>query len=435
MANPEHVELLLKYQGEMIGKWNTWRKENPYITPVLEGADLREVYLRGADLRRANLRGTDLQGANLRGSDLQGANLIGTDLRGADLQGAYFTGSTLAGAYLMEVNLTKLTLTEANLRGANLWGANLRGADLRGANLWGANLCGADLTEANLWEANLRGADLTETKLRGADLRDANLIEANLIGTDLRGANLGGANLRGQNLNRKDLSGLDLRKANLTQANLVGTNLKNAYLDGAAIYGVSAWDVELDGASQLDLIVTRPGEAVVTVDNLKVAQFIYLLLNNAEIRQVIETMTSRVVLILGCFTLERKTILDVFQAWLRKYNYSPILVDFEKPASRDLTEILRNLAHLARFIIADLTEPSSIAQELQAIIPDLQVPVQPVLLEAKRESTMFVDFKKYPWVLPICFYQDQANLLEQLPEIIKLAEALAKEYSGGNKDT
>ena len=78
---------------------------------------------------------------------------------------------------------------------------------------------------------------------------------------------------------------------------------------------------------------------------------------------------------------------------------------------------MRTLAHLARFIIADLTDPSSIPQELQAIIPTLAVPVQPVLLEGKREYSMFVDFlKTYHWVLPIHYYTDQTNLLTTLKE-------------------
>src|SRR5205814_6798470 len=130
------------------------------------------------------------------------------------------------------------------------------------------------------------------------------------------------------------------------------------------------------------------------------------------------------------FTPERKAVLDTLRDELRKENYTPVLFDFEKPVSRDFTETVRTLAHLARFIIADLTDPSSIPQELQAIVPDLEVPVKPVLLEAKREYAMFVDFRKYHWVLPVYLYKDRESLLASLQhEIIEPANKKARELT------
>jgi hypothetical protein len=123
-------------------------------------------------------------------------------------------------------------------------------------------------------------------------------------------------------------------------------------------------------------------------------------------------------------------VLDALREELRKWNYTPVLFDFEKPSSRDFTEMVRTLAHLARFIIVDLTEPSSIPQELQAIVPGLEVPVQPLLLEARREYAMFVDFRKYPWVLPVYLYKDQPSLLASLKdEIIDPADKKARELA------
>jgi len=46
---------------------------------------------------------------------------------------------------------------------------------------------------------------------------------------------------------------------------------------------------------------------------------------------------------------------------------------------------------MARFIVADLTEPSSIPKELEAIVPGLAVPVQPLLEGASRPYSMFRD--------------------------------------------
>jgi len=310
---------------------------------------------------------------------------------------------------------------EPDLRRADLSGADLIEVDLSEADLSGANLSGADLSRADLIEADLSGAHLS-----GAYLSWAYLIKA-----DLRGAHLIGTHLIGTNLIWADLIEADLRGAELTMATLVETNLTGADLTSCSIYGISAWGLKLEGATQTDLIITRHGEPTITVDNLEVAQFIYLLLNNEKIRQVIDTITSKVVLILGRFTEERKAVLDAIRDELRKRDYLPVLFDFDKPASRDFTETVRTLAHLARFIIADLTEPRSIPQELQAIIPDLAVPVQPLLLEGSTgEWGMFQDLKKYDWVLEVHRYDSLEGLLASLGDrVIAPAEAKAKELA------
>jgi uncharacterized protein YjbI with pentapeptide repeats len=69
----------------------------------------------------------------------------------------------------------------------------------------------------------------------------------------------------------------DLSRVDLTAAQLVETNLENTNLAGCRIYGISAGDLKLEGAKQADLIITHDDQPVITVDNLEVAQFIYLL--------------------------------------------------------------------------------------------------------------------------------------------------------------
>jgi hypothetical protein len=232
------------------------------------------------------------------------------------------------------------------------------------------------------------------------------------------------------NLRWANLSGVDLSRADLRQAQLVKTDLKEADLTSCCIFGISAWELELSGAIQSNLIITPLYEPAITVDNLEVAQFIYLLLNNEKVRDVIDTITTKVVLILGRFTTERKAVLDAIRDELRKRDYLPVVFDFEKPASRDLTETVRTLAYLARFIIADITEPRSIPQELQAIVPDLAVPVQPLLLEGSTgEYDMFQDLRKYDWVLEVHRYDNLEDLLASLGDkVITPAEAKAKEW-------
>ena len=101
---------------------------------------------------------------------------------------------------------------------------------------------------------------------------------------------------------------------------------------------------------QQNLNIAGSRESSITVDNLKVAQFIYLLLNNQEIREVIDTITSKAVLILGRFSDKRKVVLDALRDELRKHNYLPILFDFRwcAPcnAQHEMDEMLQRAARL-----------------------------------------------------------------------------------------
>jgi uncharacterized protein YjbI with pentapeptide repeats len=398
-GNEDHLKILQR--GVLV--WNQWRREKLIARPDLRGADLD-----GADLRDADLRWTNLSEANLNEANLNGANLWRADLSGANLR----------RANLVNAGIDDTTRIDDKWRLAReIVNQPREGRDLQRADLSGANLNGANLNGANLGGASLGDADLS-----GANLIRANLIKANLIRADLRGANLNGANL-----GSADLSGADLR-----QATLVGTDFAEAILTGCSIYGISAWDVSLKGASQSDLIISPYDQPTITVDNLEVAQFIYLLLHNEKIRHIIDTITSKVVLILGRFTPARKAVLDAMREELRRRDYLPILFDFEKPSSRDLTETISTLAHMARFVIADITDAKSIPQELERIVPDLpSVPVQPLIASSGYEYGMFEHFRRYPWVLETYQYDSQDNLLGALGEkVISPAERKVKELTG-----
>jgi hypothetical protein len=298
-------------------------------------------------------------------------------------------------------------------------------------NLFQALLSQADLSKANLSEANVSRARLFKAKLSVADLSKANLSKATFSATDLSGADLSQADLYGATLTWANLSRANLAKANLEAALLLETNFEGAILTGCSVYGIAAWNVHLVEAQQSDLVITRFDEPEITVDNLEVAQFIYLLLHNAKIREVIDTITAKAVLILGRFTQERKVVLDTIRAELRRRNYLPIVFDFEKPASRDLTETISTLAHMARFIIADLTEAKSIPQELERIVPDLpSVPVQPILQASASEYGMFEHFKRYPWVLETYQYESLEEITAALTEKVIAPAELKKELLG-----
>ena len=390
MADQEHLDILK--QG--VKTWNQWRKQHPDRIPDLARADLRETNLRKIDFHRADLRSADL-----RKVDLSEANLSQADLTS-------IKSSTESISSLEEIA-----------------GANLCGAKLVRANLGGAFLHGAKLTQADLAEAFLQGTDLGE-----ADLSKANLAEADLCGADLYEAGLGGTKLT-----RADLSGTDLRRADLSEANLTGadlsdarlaeTNFTKAILADCRIYGISAWDVELEGATQDSLIITHEDQPTITVDNLEVAQFIYLLLNHKKLREVLNAVTERGVLLLGRFSGGGLEVLQAVAAKLRKEKYLPIIFDFERPQDRNYTETVKTLAGLSRFIIADLSGPS-VPQELYATVPHFKIPFVPIIEASRKPYSMAVDLLEYPWVVrpPITFASTEELVQLMSAKIIAPAE-------------
>jgi hypothetical protein len=212
----------------------------------------------------------------------------------------------------------------------------------------------------------------------------------------------------------------------------VQTDLTEADLTGCSIYGMSAWGLKLNGTKQQNLIITHSKEPTITVDNIEVAQFIYLMLHNEKIRDMIDTITSKAVLILGRFTHQRKALLDALREELRNRGYLPILFDFEKPRSRDTDETITLLARMARFVIADLTDAKSVLQELRAIVPDLpSVPIKSIILKTQEEPGMFDFYRNRPSFLTVHCYGDQEQLLAELSDkVIHPAELKVRELRG-----
>ena len=260
------------------------------------------------------------------------------------------------------------------------------------------------------------GADLSRADLHNSTLQRVKINDARAWYADFRNAQMQGAYLWGSDFREADLSKADLSGADLRNTQLVMTKFAGATLHRCKVYGIAAWDIDLSGADQSDLIISAPNQSdTITVDKLEIAQFIYLLLTNRKVRDVLDTVTSKVVLILGRFTAERKRVLDRLREELRRRDLVPVLFDFEGQKNRDLTETVSTLAHMARFVIADLTDPQSVPQELQAIVPSLpSVPVQPIIHEGQAPWSLFAGLQRFPWVLEPFKYRSLDHLCECL---------------------
>jgi hypothetical protein len=279
--------------------------------------------------------------------------------------------------------------------------------DLAGCQLEGYDFSYANLCEAQLRGVHLEGANFHQAILAGADLSDAHLEGANFCRTDLyktifRNAKLKGANLQGVQLAKTDLTGADLRDCK--------------------VYGMSAWDLELAGTQQENLIIRytpvaeHTGQEVeVVVDGLDLAAFMYFTLNNRNIARIIEVANRKWVLILGRFT-ERKNVLEAVAKALKQEQFIPIIFDFGRPEQRDLIETIILLAGMSAFVIAEITHPQSTPLELQAIASNYGVPIFPVIQDRARPFGMFSGLRKFRWVFPPLTYKSTDDLIAQLPD-------------------
>ena len=310
--------------------------------------------------------------------------------------------------------------------------------------LYGSSLREIDFTDIDFSNADLRDADLHKSVLR-----NANFHEANLGGADLTHANLKMANFCRTDLYKTNLSHADLTEANLQGTQLAMTNFSGAQLVECRIYGLSAWDLELDDAVQKNLNIVYRNNFIeyadaeedqyanLIVDDIRVAQFIYLLLKNKPIREAIDTISSKVVLILGRFKPSTKQVLNRLRIDLKDEGYVPIMFDFEKPYSRNFIETVVTLAHLSRFVIADVTKPKIVIQEIPEIVKNIAIPLIPIKLSKKKEKKFSHELltlsdlrKNHKSLLDTYIYESPETLFNNLKsKVIKPAEKRLKELN------
>lgn len=278
---------------------------------------------------------------------------------------------------------------------------------------------GYDLSRSNLNRIVARNSSFTNCFIAGSDINFSDLCfssfndcifnEASIAVSKIGSASFNKCDFENANLSyctaeETSFWGSRLISTNLSHMSLVKTDLSNTVIDGSCVYGISAWDLILDGSRQQNIYISDNDRSI-TVPSIELAQFISLLVNNSKIRDVIDSITSKVVLILGCFSEDRKIILDQIKHELQRRDYLPVLFDFDGPKNRDITETVMTLASLAKFVVADISDPRSIPQELTKIVPNFpSVPVQPVIVSTQREYGMFSHFSRFPWVLETLEY-------------------------------
>ena len=328
MADPRTLDML----GKGVAEWNRWRGTAQFSEVDLSGADLSGLKVNGYSFLRANMRG-----ANLTGTQLEHAHLKDADLRGA-------------------------ILTKANLEGANARDANFDDVVA---------------VDANFEVSTLRGA-----RFRNAKLARARFHRAYLRDTDLTGADLAGAWLRFAILDGACCANTSFSAADLQYSAMVRTDLRGANLVDARVFGISAWNIQTDEHTLQDLIVAqdeKTGQASLRADDLQTAQLLALMLDGAGVRRVLDSVTSKLVLVLGSFSPEEKPALDALRRALQGEDYVAVTFDFQRPSDRNYAETIITLAGMSRFVVADFTNAKEVRAEVGQIRSQYRrVPIVPI---------------------------------------------------------
>jgi uncharacterized protein YjbI with pentapeptide repeats len=288
---------------------------------------------------------------------------------------------------------------------------------------------GFNFSHCNLNRASLRNCVFTECDFSGSALHFSDLVDSHCTNCNFQDAGLNVSKIGSAEFISCDFTDAELSyctaedtsfngsifiRTKLDNMSLVKTDFSNTTIDGALVYGTSAWDLKLDGSLQQNIYISDQSSTI-TVPNIELAQFIALLVTNSKIREIIDTITSKVVLILGRFTEPRKAVLDAIKNELQVHGYLPVLFDFEGPQNRDITETIVTLASMSKFVVADLSMAKSVPQELSSVVPHFpSIPVQPIIHRQEQEYAMFEHFKKYPWVMKLLLYSD-----DEVPNLVR----------------
>lgn len=289
---------------------------------------------------------------------------------------------------------------ELDFSGIHLTNASIHLAFAEGLNLRGAEIVGCHFEEGDFSRADFSNTTFANTKFNKTILTDANFSGATFV------------------------------NCNLNRVNLVNADFRLKEIRETVVYGISAWDLKtspemiqsrlvIEKSYELHSDIVASGKIPMMVDDIEMAQFVYYLSSHKNMRNMINILNSRGVLLLGKFKdggLER---LYQLMDWFKARNYMPMLFDFDRPNSMDYTETVVTMAGLSKFIVADLSG-GSVPQELHATLSSFQKPV--IVYSDQPAYSMFKDIKRKNRFSFEIVFTGEKDLYEKMGESVKEAE-------------
>jgi len=270
-----------------------------------------------------------------------------------------------------------------DMRGMHFYGTRIHSAFAEGLNLSGSRFIDAEIEEGDFSRADFSNCTFKNTRFNKTIFTQACFSGATFI------------------------------NCNLNRVNLVEAQFDVKEITETVVYGISAWDISLsDDSKQSKLIIEKSyelysdfiarGELPLMVDDIELAQFVYYLSNHKKMRDTINVLNHRGVLLLGQFREGGLERLYKLRQWLQERGYMPMIFDFTRPDSLSTNETIVTMAGLSKFVLADLAGPS-VPAELTEIFSSIKRPL--------------LAFGKHPYALfPNLMDQTKVEHVEGLPE-------------------
>jgi uncharacterized protein YjbI with pentapeptide repeats len=347
--------------------------ERVYSARRIENESFERVDLTDRIFVDCSIRHTAFTRCAMRRISFVNCRLEQCDFRGCDLSFAQFDqASSLLSAVFDEVEGTAGILRDARFIGTRLADVNF----------------GPLVAErADFHRAKLESVTFSSTKLKWARFIASRMVGVNFL------------------------------NANLQEAVFVRNQLTNCNLEEILVTGIAAWKNEFDSLSFGQQYCVIDDRRSLRIRDIETAQLIAQV-REGKFANAVNEMTRCAVLLLGRFEGERSRSLDAIKIELEARGYLPLIFDFTEPKGRTMTETVVLLAHMVKFIVADISEPRSVGHELRSIIPTLGVPVVPVIFAGEKAFSMFGDYWRYDWVLDIVEYRDTEDLANKLGDRI-----------------
>jgi uncharacterized protein YjbI with pentapeptide repeats len=193
---------------------------------------------------------------------------------------------------------------------------------------------------------NLSGVFIGGAFAEGLTLRGSVFENAHFEEGDFSRANFGGATFRNTKFNKTILTGANFDGAsfvncNLNRVNLVGASFRVKEITETVVYGIAAWDLQTsDEMKQSKLVIERTyelysdliqqGKVPMMVDDIELAQFVYFLSKHAKMRDTLNILNDRGVLLLGRFKDGGLDRLYSMREWFQHNGYMAMIFDFAR---------------------------------------------------------------------------------------------------------